>query len=808
MKNPSTHVVSAVQLCQPRNRSKLAAAVIAVLMFASVVMPSYGQDSGDDVSVLMEEIVVTARKREESIQDAPLAVSAFTGTSLQARGIEKIDGIAAITPNMSFDNINTNGGGGSNASVYIRGVGQTDFIPSADPGVGLYVDGAYLARSIGAILDLIDIERVEVLRGPQGTLFGRNTIGGAVSIHTIKPHSEFESKVKVKLGSDDRQDISGRVNLPITDNLFTSFSVAKFEQDGFVKNPITGDDTGDDDTIAFRGALRWQASDNLLIDISADYSEDDENGQPRVSTSDPSRAVAFIPPDSPTGTGNGGFQHNFFLGANSPFAGPNAPFPPQGIIRGLRQFNNCDATPGNIEGTNNDCANASTVGLGENTGTEDAYYEADIWGVAATIEWDVTETIRIKSITAYRDLDSEFGHDGDNSPFYLSWVRDEYEQEQFSQELQLLGTSFDGSLDWILGAYYFDEEGSNFNPVDFAAIDIESGGDFDNESEAFFAQGTYHFLERWHFTAGIRYTDDTKDFIVIGDVQTAVPVLAPPPVGRVTLIDNGTTTLDADDWTPMYNLAFDWTDDFMVYANYAEGFKSGGVQQRNAGVFGPKAPTYDPEYVDSYEVGFKFSSADGSFVLNGAGFFADYTDIQLETLAPEGIAPQLENAGEAEIKGVELESRWAPTNNLFFELAVGYVDAEITDADSDATDSGGPAKGDTVPYVPEWNYAVSAIYIWDLADWGTVTPRVDYSWRDDVFFSPDNDPGNTQESYGIWNASVSWNSPNNRYGVNAHWLNIADEDYILYTEISGSSATGNDILGREEEWYITAEVRF
>jgi len=781
--------------------------VITLLMSVSFVLPSYGQSTAKEVSVLMEEIVVTARKREESIQDTPIAVSAFSGASLEARGIERIDGIAAITPNMTFSNINTNGGGGSNASVYIRGVGQTDFIPSADPGVGLYVDGVYLARSIGAVLDLIDIERIEVLRGPQGTLFGRNTIGGAVAIHTIKPHSEFDAKVRVKVGSDDRQDIMGRVNVPLTETLFANLSVASFQQDGFVDNPNTGVDTGDDDTTAVRGALRWQASDDLLIDLSADYSKDRENGQPRVSTSDPSRAVQFIPPNSPTATGNGGFQHNFFLGANSPFNSDNPPFPLVNIPE-LRQFNDCDATPDNIEGTNDSCANSRTVGLGKDTGTDPTYYDADIWGVSGTIEWSITDNLQLKSITAYRDLDSEFGHDGDNSPFFLSFVRDDYQQDQFSQELQLLGTSFDDSLEWILGAYYFTEDGSNVNPVDFAGIDIESGGDFDNESKAAFAQGTYHITEKWHLTAGLRYTEDTKDFIVKGIIQTAVPIFAPPFVGRVTLIDNGTTTLEADDWTPMANLAYDWTDDFMVYANYAEGFKSGGVQQRNAGVFGPKAPTYDPEYVDSYEVGFKYSSPGGNFVLNGAAFYADYTDIQLETLAPEGIAPQLENAGEAEIKGVELESRWAPFDSWFFEASVGYLDAEITDADPDATDSGGPAEGDTLPFVPEWNYSASVIKIFDLGDWGTLTPRVDYSWRDDVFFTPDNDPDNTQESYGLWNASVGWTSPEDKYALTFHWLNIDDEEYITYTEISGSAATGNDILGRGDEWYLTAEMRF
>ena len=177
---------------------------VAAIGVASIPY-AYAQDSQSGISALMDEITVTARKVEENIQDAPIAVSAFSGESLQARGIERIDNLDSITPNMEFRNINTNGAGGSNASVYIRGVGQTDFVPSADPGVGIYVDGVYYARSIGSVLDLIDIERVEVLRGPQGTLFGRNTTGGAVSIHTQKPHEEFEGKIRAKTGTR-RQD--------------------------------------------------------------------------------------------------------------------------------------------------------------------------------------------------------------------------------------------------------------------------------------------------------------------------------------------------------------------------------------------------------------------------------------------------------------------------------------------------------------------------------------------------------------------------------------------------------------------------
>lgn len=783
--------------------------VLAMTAGLFTLPPVLAQES-DNVSSLMEEVTVTARKREEGLQDTPIAVSAFSGDSLAARGIQKVDDIANITPNMTFDNINTNGGGGNSAAIFLRGVGQRDFIPSADPGVGLYVDGVYFARSVGSVLDLIDVERVEVLRGPQGTLFGRNTTGGAVSIHTVKPHEDFEGKVRIRVGTDDRLDVVAKVNGALSDNVFASATIGSFNQDGFIVNPINGLDTGDDDTMAFRAALRWVVSDDVEINFSGDYSRDRENGQARVISRDPTRAINFIPPDpnNPASTGNGPTQHNFFLGANR----PDFPFPLINIP-GLRQFNNCDAiapVPGLVEGTHPDCANANNVALGQNTGTDPTFSDHDVWGVSATIDWAINENMELKSITAYRDVDSSFAHDGDNTPYFLSFVRDEiYLQDQFSQEIQLLGTSNDGKLQWIVGGFYFTEDGNNFNPVDFAAVDIESGGRFDHESIAVFAQGTYDFTDRLHFTAGLRYTDDTKDFIVDPGIQTARPILAPPgPAMGVVLIDPGTTTLKADDWTPMLNLSYDFNDEVMGYVTYSEGFKSGGVQQRNAGRFGPNAPTYDPEFVDSFEVGFKYNSAGGNFILNGAAFFADYSDIQLETLAPEGIAPQLDNAGEGEIKGFELESRWSPAPGWFLETAVGYLDATITESDPSVFNSGGPSSGDRLPQVPKWSLAGSGIREMDLGRNGSLTFRIDYSYRSKVYFAADNDPFSVQDDYGLLNASIAWNSADDKYAVTLHANNITDERIILYTEASGSSGTQNDILARDFAWYLTGEVRF
>ena len=455
------------------------------------------------------------------------------------------------------------------------------------------------------------------------------------------------------------------------------------------------------------------------------------------------------------------------------------------------------------------------------------YSNHDIYGFSGTVDWQISDNLEIKSITAYRNVDSTFGHDGDGTPFFLSWVRDEiYVQEQFTQEIHLQGTAVNDRLQWIIGGFYFTEDGNNYNPVDFASIDIESGAKFDHESIAGFAQGTFDVTDKLHITAGIRYTDDTKDFIVTSDgmnstpgvhfpmgnsgvvnIQSAVPAFAPPGI-LVKLIADGTTTLKADDWTPMANISYDWNDDLMTYFTYSEGFKSGGVQQRNAGVFGGAAPTYDPEFVESFEVGFKYNHPNGNFVLNVAAFYADYTDIQLETLAPEGIAPQLDNAGEAEIKGFELESRWSPLDTLFLEVALGHLDAVITKSDPTVFNTGGPAKGDRLPQVPRWSLSASLIKEFGLGDMGTIIARLDYNYRTKVFFDPANDPGSVMQSHGLMNASVGWDSANDKYSLIFHANNIFDKRRIIYTELSGSARTQNDVLARDFAWYLTGEYRF
>ena len=232
----------------------------------------------------LEEIVVTARKKAESLQDSPISITALSGDRLEDMGLTRVTRLQDVTPNLVFQNTPTFSGVGNNAAVYIRGIGQRDFIPTIDPGVGIYIDEIYLGRSAGAVFDMLDIEQVEVLRGPQGTLFGRNTIGGAISFTTKKPDDTLAGKVDVKIGSDGRQNLRGMINVPLSETLFLRASAGTLEQDGYVHRPFDGKDLGNQDSVMARVALRWQASDTFTADLSFDYYDDYTNGPPMVIT--------------------------------------------------------------------------------------------------------------------------------------------------------------------------------------------------------------------------------------------------------------------------------------------------------------------------------------------------------------------------------------------------------------------------------------------------------------------------------------------------------------------------------------------
>ncbi len=765
---------------------------------------------------ILEEMLVTARRREEGLQDAPIAVSAFSGDTLAYRGITRLDEIVSFVPSLTLENNPSFGGSSNSAAIFLRGVGQKEFLPTTEPGVGLYVDGVYIARSVGGILDLVDIERLEVLRGPQGTLYGRNTIGGAINITTKKPQpgGEFGGELEAAVGTDDRLNLEGSVHLPLSDTFAARASIASFEQDGYVER-TDGTDLGDDDTVTGRMAFAWTPGERLRVDVAADATRDRENGPPMqllgIDFTDLSQLdglVAAVPPPM-------AFIHNVTtaaLGPGMPCAATNAAG--MGVT-----FN--PASP--------NCYDNRYVGKGgKNEGTAPAFSKTDIWGLSATVEYEITDGISLKSITAWRDLESEFARDGDHSPHRISQFFDDLEQEQFTQELQLIGST--DRLNWIVGAYYFQEDGDNENILDFTVSNFRSGGEFDNEAWAVFAQATYDITERLHFTLGGRYTDETKKFlpdqVIFTNYYAGISQQVPPgnPLAQLDapFLQAGQAILPAvekeieiDEFTPTANLSFDVTEDMMVYLSYSEGFKSGGFTQR---VFPPVVPpftappgtpdidlipTYEPEFVDAYEVGFKSTFADGRLRINGATFYTEYEDLQVQVF--NSVAPVTENIGSATITGVELEAQAAPGDGWLFEASFSKLDAEYDDIDTELTLIGEQFEFERVP---EYTASLGASKEVSLNDLGAVVLRVDWSYRDETY----NDAYNTellkQDSYDLWNASIRWTSVEGDWSVLLSGRNLSDEEYLVTGVYGTAFQAFEGSFDRGRQWLLQATYKF
>jgi iron complex outermembrane receptor protein len=773
--------------------------IVAIVSFGTSA--SFAADDGARKGVAIEEITVTARKVEEDLQTTPISIAAFSGDGLEDRGMTNIAQIAPFVPNLSFQNNPSFGGAGNAAAIYIRGVGQKEFLPTTEPGVGLYVDGAYIARSVGGILDLIDIERVEVLRGPQGTLFGRNTNGGAVNITTKKPHDEFDGDVWATYGMDNRVDLKGSINVPITDNLFSRFSLLSMTQDGYVKRD-DGREFGDADTLGGRASFLWAASDALEITLTGEYTREEVDG-PALTLLGINFGLPIDPDTPPMAT-----IHN--VGAN--IAAGNAPIP-----CAIPPMPSNPAVPG--------CYDDRFI-YGEDaqrtSGTAPAFSETDIWGTNLTISWDITDALTLKSITAYRDLDSQFARDGDHSQHRISQFGDDLQQDQFTQEVQLLGESFDDRLNWIVGLYYFTEDGNNVNELDFTVSRFRSGGAFDNESIAAFAQGTFAATERLRITAGLRYTDETKKFTpdqIIHENYFAGsnhPQLdAPFMQAGQRILPMVEKELDFDELDPYLNLSFDITENAMAYVSYSEGFKSGGFTQRVfppivAGFTAPAGtadidliPTFEPEYVKVYELGAKYTGFDNRFRLNGALFYTDYEDMQIQTFT--SVAPITKNAAEATITGFELETQIVPLESWFVEAGVGYLDAEYDEINTAETFVD---KDNRLDRVSDWTLNAATFYEIGIGGAGTIIPRLEWAYRSKFDNDAFNTPQIRQDDYHLLNANVAWENSGESISVIAGVINLTDENYLITGIIGDAFQSYEGLYNRGREWYLTANFSF
>ena len=774
--------------------------VVGILTLGSVQPGPVSAQDDSALAANLEEIIVTARKRTENLQDTPISITAFTANMLDDRQIEVAEHLTQVTPNLLFSAYAPSAGHNSSSQIFIRGIGQTDFLPSADPGVALYVDGVYIAHSVGSNIDLLDLERIEVLRGPQGTLFGRNTIGGAVVLHSKRPGDQSDFYARVKVGTDQRFELNVHANMPVSDSLRTKISLSKRKRDGYVEQLQTGLDVGDDDTFGARAALEWDATENLQVYFAADYTKEDENGAPASFNS----------------INTSGLFARFasFLAGCSLQTGPGP-------------------TPVG-EGNDPNCANNQwQAGPYANNGTFPTTSELEGWGVNLTLDWDIGG-MAFNSITAYREVDWLGSRDADNTPFTILHTINNDTLEQFSQEVQLTGQSFDDRLNWLVGAYYFKEEAFDdyFVPIIFGTFN--TGGTTENDAKALFAQATFDLNDKFSLTGGLRWTEDNKGFT---PYQFAVTTYVFPvgaseinedgryvhpltgetfPLngpGTAAVVPPGTPFFDnslkltkkATDVTPMLTLAYKLSDDAMVYASYSEGFKSGGYNGRNVKPV-PVLPNFEPEFAETIEIGMKSVLLDNRLRLNGAVFTTDYTNMHI--VIRQDFSPTVFNAGDSTIKGFELEMDFVPSAALHITGGVGYLDASYKSL-TEAAIANGVKIGNDLPMVRDWSLNMGVSYEFGLAG-GTLTPRLDWSYQDDVFFNAINTEAIAQEGYHVLNGAVKWDSRDGNWNVVLGVTNLADELYSLAgnSSLEASASYAESYYARGRAWFLSFARQF
>ena len=740
-------------------------AALALALSTGAAFPALAQDADTanaDVGGI-EDIVVTAERRETNLQDTPIAITAITADVLQASGATVVNDLAASVPNLTST---TGPQGSSDANFFVRGVGQFDFIITNDPGVGVYVDGVYLGRTVGAMVDSGDIERVEVLRGPQGTLFGRNTLGGAINIVSRQPDpTEFSGSVRATYGSRDRIDLDAGINAPIgSDSALRVYGFYR-NQDGFATNAVTGDRFGATDRYGGRAQLRLGLGEAVRVDLSADYSLDRSNPAPSVL-----RAIApapFFPAGAFADVQNPANFHRIFA-SNSPEA------------------------------------------------------RNETFGFSGTVTVDLGNA-ELKSITAYRELDGFSTSDPDGTRFRLYDQDVTTTQNQFSQEVQLSGTAFGDALSYLIGGYYFRENadqvlGLCFAPINspaalpFAACNTwTQGNNQRTRSYAIFGQARIQLVDGLSVTLGGRYTWDSKDIVSnqffdfrpAGTPFNPAPG-SPPPGLRIVapIVTNLADSADFERFTPKVGVEYEVSRDLLLFASYSEGFRAGGFNGR---LIAPqtRVPSYAPDTNETWEFGFKSDWLDRSLRVNGTFFYARYNDIQ-QTIADPAVQFRVANAGDAVLKGFELEMTVVPADGFRFDAAVGYTDSSFRNVPALV----GPINGNRLPFSPEWTLSLGASYDIAFAG-GTLTPRVDYRLQSDVFFTAFNLPLEDQDGYGILNARLSWTDADERLSIAVYGQNLTDVEYYTFGQNAlTTQGVAYTYLGRPREFGVSLGYRF
>ncbi len=809
----------------------------------------------------LQEIIVTAQKRSESAQDVPIAISAISADALSSKGVSDISQIGNQSPNVTLKNTAAFAGSSSILVSYIRGIGQNDFAFNLEPGVGIYVDGVYLARNIGANIDLLDLDRVEVLKGPQGTLFGRNTIGGALNIVTRDPGNDLKVKGEITTGRYNRIDVRGSIDIPIKpDLLVASLAFSTKHRDGWQERiPYTGitdqnpiyllatdgafggpTNTNTDDQYAFpitdgpthstsggenktsiRGKLLFTPTQSLRFRLIGDYLHVDQSAAPfsllavnqnlyvslynTCITGDPA-VYAGVGALSGLGAGVSSLCTAQRGNAASPAgtqpslfdqAGSHLPFDDRFVVR-------------NADGSINPNRSYAT---GAN------FDKVENWGINGQVEYDLNDDMTIKSITAYRKLDSKFGVDIGGAPFLTLSPTFETHERQFSEELQLVGKAMDDRWNYVLGAYYFHEYGRHTDRVPFMSglIQIYAPDSvWDTKSYAAFMHNNIDIIpETLGITIGARYTYEDKTFTGTqrdennfgGKVLQLPPAVYPDPTDLYRLYPLGENTQTFRNFSYRLGVEYHVNRRVMVYASYATAFKGGGWTTRltvpnfNTTTFEPlPAPTFEPEKAKTAEIGLKSELLNRRVRLNVAVFNTDYDNIQLTF--QNGSSPVTANGGDGRIRGVEFEINAAPIEGWTIDASGGYLDAEYR-----SVLAGVPLTGsEKFVNTPEWSLQAGTAYTVETGV-GAFIPRVDWNYVSKIY----NDEANTEllaaPAHSIFNGSVTYRYPGGNWELQAGVQNIFDKRYIA-SGYTNAQAIYSATYNRPREWFLTLRANY
>jgi len=736
-------------MMQSRDERKRLASIVA--MSSAMGLCSIPVWAQSDASFALEEVVVTAQKREQNLQQVPVSITAYNAEEMEHKAITSIIDLEKSSPNTQ---LRASRATNSTLTAYIRGVGQQDPLWGFEPGVGVYVDDVYYARPQAAVMDVFDVERIEVLRGPQGTLYGKNTVGGAIKYITKKMTGEGTGKVSVAAGSYGQQDfvLSGQLPL-IDDKLYVGAAVSKMSRDGFGRVSTGYDiDTGtfssseenyNKDVSVARLSVEYTPTDSLFVRFAMDKTNDDSN---QICGTQSSQTTLTHP-----ATGE------LFLASGDPYD--------------------------------------SACGTTHKSNVENE-------GFSLTAQYDVSEQWAVKYVYSDREGETQQFIDFEATPLDAFDVPAKYSDEQQSHELQVNYTG--ERLVLVGGVYYF--EGNSAGAFDVVLnnapymsgshLDLGIGGDVDTESLSFYLNGSYNISDTLTLTAGVRATDDEKNSNIqrflyntansfpystnqgtgftFGDSSDDVFLLA------FTDINDSEANDSWNEISPSVKLDWQMSDALMMYVSYAEGFKSGGFDMRgNASTNPSVADGYDPETVETWEAGIKSQWLDNRLRLNFTVFDMDYTDMQLTVQtaqpAPVFFSSDVVNAGTAEITGAELEVLAQVTEGLTATLSVGHMNAELIEVISGGVDV---SESWEMLNAPNWTGQFGLNYDLDLGDSGRMVLNAAASYRDasrnfnNAICSCDQD-----ESYTVIDASVNWYSNDEHWSASLYAKNLNDEEY-------------------------------